>query len=227
MAYPTWNNTTNYVINDLVSKSLNIYRCIQANGPSSTIVEPQVYPTWDSYWEVQIHFPENYPQYYIMSDPQTNTDMTNILTYQSLINAGDFSGAEEFLINHPTLKNMLLNANNYNALLNGVNALYEYMNDYAGTYRRFINTNINAYKDINAWNNETSYSIGNIVFQSGSVYRCIQATDSFSPVQPTVTSGWENYWQPLAQNQKQYVVSVSQPAGLNAGDIWFKDVTNE
>ena len=228
MTFSNWNNTTNYTVGTIVTYSSKYYECIQINGPSSTIVEPTVTALWENYWKLYANFPSNIPALPSATNPSSNTDMVNIASYQSMINSGDFAGAQSFLLANPSLVSKLLTASGYNALIDTLNQIVNYLNDNDGLYRKFINTNINAYKDINEWNDETDYETNNIVIYNYNIYKCLQENGTSSTVyEPTVTSGWENYWVLLVANQKQYVVSTTQPTGLVAGDIWFKDVTNE
>lgn len=228
MSFSNWNNTTNYTVGTIVTYSSNYYECIQINGPSTTVVEPTVTALWENYWKSYVNFPSNIPALPSATNPSSNTDMVNIASYQSMINSGDFAGAQNFLLANPSLVSKLLTAGNYNALIDTLNQVVEYLNDENGLYRSFINNNINAYKDINAWSNETDYSVNNIVMYNYNIYKCLQGCGPSSTVyEPTVTTGWENYWVLFVANQKQYPVSTTQPTGLTAGDIWFKDVTNE
>ena len=223
-----WNNTTNYIVGDIVNYSSKYYECIQDNGPASTIVEPTVTALWGNYWKTYVNFPSNIPALAEAQDPSSNIDMANIASYQSLINSGDFVGAQNFLQANPSLVPKLLTASRFNELIDLVTQIAQYLDDENGLYRKFINTNINAYKDINAWNNETDYATNNIVIYNYNVYRCRNENGPSTTIyEPTVTSGWERYWKLFVANQKQYIVSETQPTGLNAGDLWFKDVTSD
>ena len=172
-------------------------------------------------------FPNDVPTFTQAVDPSSALDATNITTYQQYINSGDFVGAQTFLQQHTNLIAMNLTAGRYNEVLDLVNEMATFLSDADSGYGQFYNTNINAFTDISEWNNNTDYSAGQIVIYNNNVYSCLQDNGISTTVyEPTVTSGWDSYWKLLVQNQKQYPVVTSQPDNLNAGDIWFQDVTN-
>ena len=65
-----YNNNTNYSVGNIAQKNGAYYRCIQANGPATTVVEPTVTSDWESYWELFIQ-PQEPKQYPIQAEQPT------------------------------------------------------------------------------------------------------------------------------------------------------------
>lgn len=63
LAINLWSNSINYVSGNIVGSDSTFYVCTQANGPSSTIVQPNVTENWQNYWRLflQPQLPKQYP----------------------------------------------------------------------------------------------------------------------------------------------------------------------
>jgi len=72
-----WNNTTNYSIGNISSEDGNWYICIQINGPSSSIVEPNVTSGWEGYWSLFLT-PMPAKQYPIQSEQPTGQSINDL-----------------------------------------------------------------------------------------------------------------------------------------------------
>lgn len=59
----TYSNSTNYVDGNIVAYNGSYYKCIQNNGPNSTVITPTVTSNWQNYWELFIkpQEPKQYP----------------------------------------------------------------------------------------------------------------------------------------------------------------------
>lgn len=168
-------------------------------------------------------FPDNVPILAKAVDPSSSADLNNIANYQSLVAQGKFSEAQEFLARMTNGVAMNLNAGRYNEAIDLINTMAEFLGTNNSNYTNYINKNINAYKDINAWNSEIDYSVGNIVIYNYIVYKCIQENGPNTIViEPKMSENWTDYWQIFVQNQKQYPLETEEPIGLNDGDLWFE-----
>ena len=173
-------------------------------------------------------FPDNVQTFLRAVDPSTTLDAQNIQTYQNFIEQGDFAGAQNFLAQMTNGNAMNLNASRYNEL---VQIIEDIQNFYFGLngVEDYINDNISAYSNIAVYNNNTNYSVGNIVQKNGAYYRCIQANGpATTVVEPTITSDWESYWELFIQPQepKQYPIQEVQPMRQAVGDLWFQTIHN-
>ena len=169
------------------------------------------------------YFPDNMRILTRAIDPSSPSDLNNIANYQSLVSQGKFSEAQEFLARMTNGVAMNLNAGRYNEAIDLINAMADFLSNNDCNYKNYINSNINAYKDINGWNGDTDYSIGNVVIYNYIVYKCIQENGPNTMViEPKMSENWTDYWQIFVQNQKQYLLEVEEPIGLNDGDLWFE-----
>ena len=149
------------------------------------------------------------------TDPQNANDISNILQYQSLLQAGDFNAAVNFLKTMANGQQMNLSASRYNEIIEEIENIEDFLLNDLTTY---VINQIMRYKDINVYDPTVSYVNGNIVSYQGNLYIC--NAPSLNNL-PTDT----NYWEIFVQNQVQYPVSTTEPSGLNNGDMWFEEIT--
>lgn len=169
-------------------------------------------------------FPDTITPFLQAQDPQNSIDVENILNYQNLLNSGDLSGAQQFLMSLSNGIQMSLNAGRYNQVIQAIREIEQFYLGLNGV-KQYINDNISAFGDIALYNQETNYSIGNLASDGSKWYKCIQINGpETSIVQPGITSGWETYWELFLQpqNAKQYPIQIEQPTTQNVGDLWFQ-----
>lgn len=70
-----YNNLTDYTIGNIASDGNQWFICKQPNGPSSTIVRPNVTDNWNNYWD---YFIKNQKQYPIQKEQPTNQNVGDI-----------------------------------------------------------------------------------------------------------------------------------------------------
>lgn len=66
----SYSNSTNYTVGNIVAYNESYYKCIQNNGPNSTIITPTVTSNWQNYWELFIK-PQEPKQYPIQANQPT------------------------------------------------------------------------------------------------------------------------------------------------------------
>lgn len=72
-----YNNTINYVAGNLVGSNSTYYLCTQNNGPSTTIIEPNVTENWQNYWTLFLQ-PQNPKQYPIQATQPTGQNVGDL-----------------------------------------------------------------------------------------------------------------------------------------------------
>lgn len=152
--------------------------------------------------------------------------------YNILWNNFNINGVSNFINNHPKMKYKILNAYNWNRLINSINdetdlqeatedsLVGSWKSDYGKLVTKSLNSNC---KYVGLWELGKQYYKNNLVkFDDYHSYFCIQ--DNFSseinaPLNPT-------YWL-LAENVKDIPVVETPPSNMLEGDIYFKIISSE
>lgn len=170
-------------------------------------------------------FPDETTTFLQAQDPTTAQDISNIKSYQDLLNAGKFSDAHDFLMGLSNGIQMSLNAGRYNQVIDTILEIENFYKGLGGV-KEYILNNASAFTNYKQWNSTYSYSVGNFVGNDGSWYSCIQANTN---IEPGISTNWQNYWELVLQPQKaiQYPIQATQPTDQKAGDLWFQVLATE
>ena len=173
-------------------------------------------------------FPDSVKTFIEAVDPSSVTDFQNIQEYQSLLESGNFTAAANLLASMKNGINMNMSAGRFNDVLNEIIEIEKFYYGLNGV-RDYIQKNINAYTNINVWNNTINFSVGNITSDGSQWYHCIKENGpNTTIVQPNKTSGWHEFWQPFLSNKgpSQYPIQEDEPVGQIEGDLWFQIVSD-
>lgn len=174
-------------------------------------------------------FPQDITEFLRATDPQTTTDVNNIIEFQRILLEQGPADAQNFLSDHPELVPMNINAGRFNEVLQTVEDIENFMVGDESTYKNYIQNNINAYSDIALWTTNTQYfgtnATGSVVSYNGRYFVCKQAHTSSSDNEPIVGEQWQTYWNILVDHQ--YPISETQPVDQIEGDIWFQVIPQQ
>ena len=163
-------------------------------------------------------FPETVDTFVQAIDPSTTIDANNITNYQTELANGNFSAAADILASMANGLEMNMNAGRFNSLLNAVSQIEQFYLGLDGV-KQYIQDNINAYVDIQAYNATTNYVVGNVCTYNGNWYRCILASVGNLPTNETY---WETLLVPNPAKQYQIDILSNIDVGtMEIGEICF------
>ena len=171
-------------------------------------------------------FPDSVKTFIEAVDPSSAADMQQIQQYQSLLESGNFTAAANLLASMSNGIKMNMSAGRFNDVLKEIIEIEKFYYGLNGV-RDYIQKNIDAYTNINVWNNTMSFVAGNITSDGYQWYYCIKENGPTTTiVEPGKTHGWESYWQPFLSNKgvAKYPIQAEEPEGQVEGDLWFEVV---
>lgn len=171
-------------------------------------------------------FPDSVKTFVEAVDPTTIADIQHIQQYQALLSEGNFNAAATLLASMENGIKMNMSAGRFNDVLNEIIAIEKFYIGLNGV-REYIQKNINAYSNINLWDNSKNFDVGNITSNGEQWFSCIKANGPTTIIiEPGVSVGWENYWKPflVQQRAKQYPIQAEEPSDLKENELWFQIV---
>lgn len=143
----------------------------------------------------------------------------------------DVVGLVNFLNQNQTLKYKVLNAFNWNRLIEAVNdatsttqpTTDSMLGQWNYDYGRLVTASEN-FKYIGEWTTGTQYNQNNLITYNGNAYFCIQANTAVTDNQPPNSAYWILAIEALPSLGIQ--VSDTEPTTIRVGDIWFDEITN-
>lgn len=138
----------------------------------------------------------------------------------------DIVGLVNFLNQNPNLKYKVLNAFNWNRLIEAVNdgtsttqpTTDSMLGQWNYDYGRLVTASAN-FKYIGEWTTGTQYNQNNLITYNGNAYFCIQAHTAGTANQPPNSTYWVMALEALPSLGIQ--VSNTEPTQIRVGDIWF------
>ena len=142
----------------------------------------------------------------------------------------DVVGLVNFLNQNQTLIYKVLNAFNWNRLIEAVNdgtsttqpTTDSMLGQWNYDYGRLVTASEN-FKYIGEWTAGTQYNQNNLITYNGNAYFCIQANTAATNNQPPNSTYWMLAIEALPSLGIQ--VSDTAPTTIRVGDIWFDEIT--
>ena len=166
-------------------------------------------------------FPQSPVTFLQAKNPGSVDDITNIQTYQGMLQSGNFSDAADFLAKMPNGTAMNINAGRFKAIIDEVTAIENFYLGLGGV-KEYIDALINAYSIIEEYNATTTYPQGAIAEYNGQWFKSLQDKNLGNAPTDNIGTYWSYFIQP--QPAKQYPIASSQPVGLSNGDLWFRTI---
>lgn len=135
---------------------------------------------------VYTNFPEEVDTFEYFSDPTAN-DTQLIKQYQTYFNSGNLTSAAKILVDNPTLRNKIINADNLNKLLDAIKSSQRF---YKENIMQYI---MNVVVNRGDYSSAIKYEIYNVVYYQDLPYMCISNN---TPIGVLPTN--KTFWYPLA-----------------------------